>query len=147
MSARRRTVPADAGERILGVGVDLVDIQRVVDAVNSWGAGFTRRVFRPAERAYCESKVSPGRHYAARFAVKEAVSKALGTGIGARVGWRDIEVVRNPDTGAPSVRLYGAARAWARQCGADRILVSLSHAHGSAMAQAVVVGRNPPATG
>ncbi len=146
MSApRRRAAPAPAGERILGVGVDLVDIRRVSEAVKTWGPSFTRRVFRPAERAYCESRSAPGRHYAARFAVKEAVSKALGTGIGARVGWRDIEVVRDAASGAPSVKLYGAARAWARQCGAARILVSLSHTHGSAMAQAVVVGSAPAA--
>lgn len=137
---RRRSPARPAGERILGVGVDLVETGRLRQAVERWGGSFTERVFRPSERAYCEAQAAPWRHYAGRFAVKEAVSKAFGTGIGEHVGWLDIEVARNAATGAPSVRLFGRARRFAAGRGVARVLVSLAHSRDYAVAQAVLVG-------
>lgn len=130
-------------DTVLGVGVDLVELSRLRDALKQWGDKFCERVFLDAEREYCDAQAAPHRHYAGRFAVKEAVAKAFGTGIGDPIGWRDIEVVRDADTGAPSVRLRGRAREVARRRGVTRILASLSHSHGQAVAQAVVLGIPP----
>jgi holo-[acyl-carrier protein] synthase len=128
-------------EVVLGTGIDLVENDRIRDVLARWDAQFTARVFTEAERAYCESKASPVQHYAARFAIKEAVAKALRTGIGPHMGWNEIEVVRDAASGAPSVALHGAAQRYAGKIGVDRILISLSHTRNYAVAQAVVVGR------
>ena len=123
----------------LGIGVDLVENARMRAVLERWGAHFKDRIFRPAEQQYCEACGRPWQHFAGRFAVKEAVSKALGTGIGRPVGWLDIEVVRGA-SGAPTVRLHGGARALARRRGVDRVLVSLAHTRNYAVAHALVLG-------
>ncbi|MBP7274930.1 MAG: holo-ACP synthase [Kiritimatiellae bacterium] len=129
-----------ASDTVLGVGVDLVDLSRIRTAFVRWGEKFCDRVFLDTEREYCDAQASPHRHYAGRFAVKEAVAKAFGTGIGDPIGWHDIQIIRDTNTGAPSVKLLGRARELARRRGVTRILVSLSHTHGQAVAQAVVLG-------
>ncbi len=126
---------------ILGTGIDLVENERIREVLARWDAQFTARVFTDAERMYCESKAFPAQHYAARFAIKEAVGKALRTGIGPHMGWNEIEVERDVASGAPSVKLHGAAAEYARGIGVDRILISLSHTHHYAVAQAIVVGK------
>jgi holo-[acyl-carrier protein] synthase len=103
---------------VLGTGIDLVENERMQQVLRRWGGRFKNRVFLSGEQAYCETKAVPCRHYAGRFAVKEAVTKAFGTGIGTHIGWLDIEVVRSPRTGAPSVVLSGRAQALARKRGA-----------------------------
>lgn len=129
-------------EVVLGTGIDLVENERIRDVLARWDDRFTERVFTPAERAYCESKAFPIQHFAARFAIKEAVAKALRTGIGPHMGWDEIEVERDIASGAPSVRLHGAAQQYADQVGVARILISLAHTRNYAVAQAVVVGRD-----
>ncbi len=124
---------------VIGAGIDLVENDRMDEVLARWGKAFKNRVFLPAEQTYCEAKAFPPRHYAGRFAVKEAVTKAFGLGIGPLLGWRDIEVVRNPQTGAPSVRLSRRGAALARRHRVDRILVSLSHTHNYAVAHALLV--------
>ncbi len=124
---------------IRGIGLDIIEIERVRRVWTRRGDRFLRRVFSEGERAYCERARAPWRHYAGRFAVKEAVGKAFGTGIGEHVRWRDIEVVRNPDTGAPSVVLHGAAHALAQRCGVSHVLVSLSHGRAYAVGQAMLM--------
>ena len=132
-------------ESVLGIGVDLVENDRMQEMITRWGHRFLDKVFLPSEQSYCEEKAMPGRHYAGRFAVKESVSKASGTGLGPHLGLLDIEVVRNHATGAPSVRLSARARAWATSLGVGRVLVSLSHTHHYAMAQALLLASAPPA--
>ncbi len=124
---------------VLGIGVDLVETERMRDAIERWGDRFVGKIFGASERAYCEEKGEPWRHYAARFAVKEAVSKAFGTGLGEHIGWLDIEVMRDSETGAPSVRLSTRATALAARRGGGRVLVSLSHTRRYAVAQVVWV--------
>lgn len=132
---------------ILGVGVDLVETERMKNAIDKWGERFTEKVFGANERRYCEEKAESWRHYAGRFAVKEAVSKAFGTGIGEHVGWLDIEVIRDGETGAPSVRLSPRAYTMVRQRGGGDVLVSLSHTRRYAVAQAVLVASEPLSPG
>lgn len=128
-------------EVVLGTGIDLVENERIRDVLARWDVRFTERVFTSAERIYCDSKAFPVQHYAARFAIKEAVAKGLRTGIGPHMGWNEIEVERDAASGAPSVRLHGAAEQYARQIGVEKILISLAHTRNYAVAQAIVVGR------
>jgi holo-[acyl-carrier protein] synthase len=129
-----------AGERILGTGIDLVENARFRDVLSRWDERFLARVFLDQEREYCWKKAFPAQHFAGRFAIKEAVAKAFMTGIGSHFGWLDIEVVRNPATGAPSVALHGKAADYARAVGVTRILVSISHTRDYAVASAVLAG-------
>ena len=124
---------------VIGTGVDLVENDRVRDLLDRWGARFRNRVYLPSEQAYCESKAAPWLYYAGRFAVKEAVSKAFGTGIGPSLGWCDIEVIRNPLTGAPSVRLSDHGHCLANAQGVSRVLISLSHTRHFAVAHALLI--------
>jgi holo-[acyl-carrier protein] synthase len=133
-----------SGERILGTGVDLVENGRIDAMVKRWGAHFMDRVFSADEQAYCSVKAVPSRHLAGRFAVKEAVSKAFLTGIGPRFGWLDLEVARNPESGAPSVLLHGKAADYARELGVSRVMISLSHTRHYAVASAVLVSDQKP---
>lgn len=128
-----------SGEWIFGTGVDLVENDRIDAMMERWGAHFLDRVFLPEELAYCHKKAVPARHFAGRFAVKEAVSKAFRTGIGPYFGWLDIEVSRKADSGAPAVRLHGKAAAYASQLGVSRVLISLSHTRHYAVANAILV--------
>jgi holo-[acyl-carrier protein] synthase len=127
-------------ERIIGTGIDLVENARFRDVLSRWDDRFLSRVFLAHEQAYCRQKALPEQHFAGRFAIKEAVSKALMTGIGEHCGWLDIEVVRNAETGAPSVALHGKAAEYAQAIGVTRILISLSHTRDYAVASAVLVG-------
>ena len=128
-------------ERVIGTGVDLVENDRIRELIEKWGLRFKERVYLPAEQAYCDDKAAPWLYYAGRFAVKEAVSKAFGTGIGPSLGWVDIEVCRNPESGAPHVQLSPHGQALAAAQGVDRILISLSHTRHIAVAHALLIGR------
>ena len=127
--------------RVLGTGVDLVENERMAALLLRWDTRFTQRIFLAEEQRYCEGKAFPFMHFAARFAVKEAVSKAFGTGLGPSLGWLDIEVVRNEETGAPSVRLRGKAEDLARAHGVGQVLVSLSHTRQYSVATALLIAR------
>lgn len=125
---------------VLGTGIDLVENDRMREVIQRWGTKFIDRVFLPKEQEYCRMKAAPHLHYAGRFAVKEAVSKAFGTGFGPSIGLLDIEVVRNPDSGAPSVKLSKRAMRFASSRNAGDVLVSLAHTRNYAVAQAIVLG-------
>nr|PZN69698.1 MAG: 4'-phosphopantetheinyl transferase [Bacillota bacterium] len=124
---------------ILGTGVDIVAVERLARAVDRHGERFLRRVFTPAELAYCESgRRQRAQRLAARFAAKEAVLKALGIGL-REVRWTDAEVCRDA-TGRPSLRLSGRLAEIAAARGAARIHLSLSHTREYAVAQVVIEG-------
>ncbi len=136
---KRRRQPAAAAAGVLGIGVDLTENERMRATLKRWSGHFKDRVFRASEQRYCDSCAQAWRHYAGRFAVKEAVSKAFGTGIGDALGWLDIEIVRAA-SGAPAVTLHGGGAQLARQRGVRQILISLSHTRHYAVAQALLVG-------
>lgn len=131
------------GGVVIGTGIDLVETDRMDVMLKRWGRKFKDKVFLKREQKYCDAKAAPNTHYAGRFAVKEAVTKAFGTGITHQISWLDMEVVRNAETGAPSVVLSRKAQKFAESMGADRVLISLSHTKNYAVAQALLVG--PPA--
>lgn len=124
---------------ILGHGIDLVEIARVSEALERFGARFREKIFTPAERAYCEAQRNPAPHFAARFAAKEATAKALGSGIGAQAGWQEIEVLRGED-GRPTLRLSGSAAACAQGLGVSRAVLSLTHTRQLAQASVILEG-------
>ena len=124
--------------RIHGIGIDVVEVERISSAITRHGEPFLARLFTTLERAYCEEQKRPALHYAARFAAKEAVSKAFGTGIGEKVGWLDLEVTRDM-SGAPKMTLTGAAAAFAQAKGITEVQISLSHARDYAAANALAL--------
>ena len=122
--------------RILGVGVDVVEVERVQRILDRRST-FRDRVFSAEEIAYCDGKAFPARYYAARWAAREACVKALG---GVReFRWHDIRVVRTP-SGAPRLALEGSARARADRLGTTDVLVSFSHEGSVATAFCIAVG-------
>lgn len=124
--------------KILGIGVDIVETKRIESSLERFGDRFLHRVFLEGEIAYCQSMKFPARHFAARFAAKEAVSKAFGTGIGEHMGWHDIEVCRK-ERGEPCLVLHGAAELLARSLFVTDTFVSLSHSDSYAVANVVVI--------
>jgi holo-[acyl-carrier protein] synthase len=126
---------------IVGIGTDLLDVGRMARELAREGAGFRDDVFTPSEVAYCESKAHPARHFAARFAAKEACWKALG-GAAEGVSLRDVEVER-PADGPPALVLRGAAREKADGLGVTRALVSLAHTSTLATASVFLEGGAP----
>lgn len=123
---------------LFGIGIDVVEVERVGASLSEFGEKFESRIFTEAEKNYCHSMKRPVIHFAARFAAKEAVSKALGTGIGKDVSWLDIEVVR-AENGEPSIRLTGAAKRFAEKHQINTIKISLTHAEHYAAANAVAL--------
>lgn len=124
--------------KILGIGIDIVETKRIESSIERFGERFLHRVFLDDEIAYCQSMKYSSRHFAARFAAKEAVSKAFGTGIGAQIGWREIEV-RRKESGEPFIVLHGGAADLASKLAVQETMVSLSHSDDYAAANAVVV--------
>jgi holo-[acyl-carrier protein] synthase len=131
------------GGTVLGIGIDLVENKEMADILSKWKGRFKDRVFLRKEQRYCDSKALPVSHYAGRFAVKEAVTKAFGTGVGSHISWLDIEVLRDPKTGAPSVKLSPKAMRLSAKRKASSILISLAHTRHYAVAHAVLLGGAP----
>jgi len=111
---------------ITGIGIDVVQNERIRDSIQRFGDRFLNRIYTEGEIEYCKKCVQPEIHYAARFAAKEAAFKALGTGWGGGVKWKDVEVVRLP-SGRPELHLHGEALMHAASAGASRFHVSLTH--------------------
>jgi len=111
---------------IVGVGIDVIQNDRIRDSIQKFGPRFLNRIYTQTEIDYCSKCGDPTIHYAARFAAKEAGFKALGTGWAAGVKWKDIEVQKLP-FGKPELHLYGEALQRATAMGATRLHVSLTH--------------------
>jgi len=124
---------------IVGLGLDIAEVDRIEAAIVRHGAPFLERLFTPKEVSYCEKHKNKFERYAARFAAKEAAMKALGTGWSRGVRWRDIEIVREP-SGKPTLRLEGVARQIADRLGVKNISISITHSGNLALAQVVFEG-------
>lgn len=121
---------------ILGIGLDVVGLERIGDIHRRHGTAFERRICRPGE-------VKPYRgealiqHLGGLFAAKEAMFKALGTGWGQGVGFRQVEIV-HAESGAPSYRLHGVAAERAEALGATHMHLSITHEQSYAAAVAIL---------
>ena len=122
---------------ILGVGIDIIEVARVQASHKRFGERFLNRLLLADEIAYCLSHKNPAPFIAARFAAKEAISKAFGTGIGAQLGWRDMEIGRKK-SGEPFVILHGNGKKLFKSRRAKNLLISLSHTANYAAAAAVL---------
>lgn len=126
---------------VLGVGVDLIEIERIRGALEAKsGPRFEKRVFTEGEIAYSRSKADPFPHFAARFAAKEAVMKAFGTGWTAEVFWKGIEVWNN-EKGRPFIRFNGKTAELAEKTAVADVQISLAHDRGRAVAVALLLGK------
>lgn len=122
---------------MLRTGVDIIEIARVQGAVERHGARFLQRVYTAGERSDCRNRIES---LAARFAAKEAVGKALGTGIWRHgIEWTDIEVRRDPQSGAPTLHLYNAAAVKGQALCLSTWSISLSHDRERAIAFVVAL--------
>src|SRR5438874_10876878 len=119
---------------ILGMGTDLIEIERVQQSIDQFGDRFLRRIYTEGEIAYCmRKKKHSAESFAARFAAKEAGAKAIGTGISRGVSWKELEVRRLPGQ-RPELFLHGRAAEIATALGIRRLSLSLTHTRGMAMA-------------
>jgi holo-[acyl-carrier protein] synthase len=121
---------------IVGLGLDITEVDRIEAAIRRHGEAFLRRVFTEAEIAYCERHKNRFERYAGRFAAKEAAMKALGTGWRRGVRWVDIEVARN-SAGKPSLELRGVAREFADRLRVRNIALTITHSGNTALAQVI----------
>jgi holo-[acyl-carrier protein] synthase len=123
---------------IVGVGIDIVEIDRMRRILESKSDRLIERVFTTEETRYALAHVEPALHFAARIAAKEATYKALsGNPLARAVGWREIEVLLRED-GAPYLMLHGRARDRAAELAVERSLVSLTHSKTAAVAVVIL---------
>jgi holo-[acyl-carrier protein] synthase len=121
---------------IIGMGIDVAEVRRIREVIESQKERFLRRVFTEMEVEYCEQFKNKFERYAARFAAKEAAMKALGTGWSRGVRWVDLEVVRQRG-GRPTMALRGEARKIADKLGVKNVTLSITHTAEQAFAQVI----------
>jgi holo-[acyl-carrier protein] synthase len=121
---------------IVGLGIDIAEIDRIEQTIARYDRSFLERIFTPAEIAYCQRHRNAAERFAGRFAAKEAAMKALGTGWRKGVRWLDIEVTRSA-SGKPSLALAGVAREFADKLGVRHIALTITHSGNTAMARVI----------
>ena len=125
--------------KILGIGTDIVNINRLKKSLKKNNKSFKNRIFSKREIIYCEDKKNSASFYAKRFAAKEALSKALGTGIRKGINFKDIEVINNLH-GKPSIKLKGSTATFLKKkIKAKKYLIYLSLSDDAPWAQATVI--------
>ena len=108
---------------MIGIGNDIIEIDRIRNSLAQHTERMLERIFTPKEQEYCLQYKDPIPRFAGKFSAKEAIAKALGTGIGEKLSWHDIEILNEP-SGKPYVLLSKRAQ---RQFPAMQILISISH--------------------
>jgi holo-[acyl-carrier protein] synthase len=119
---------------VKGIGVDIIEIDRIAKSITDLGDHFLQKIFTPGEISYCNAKPNAFQHFAARFAAKEALSKAISTGWAGEFRWKDVEVMNEP-TGKPVLALHGGMREALSQ---SKVFVSLSHSDHHVVAMVVI---------
>jgi holo-[acyl-carrier protein] synthase len=122
---------------IIGLGLDVADIDRIANAIERYGDRFLRRIFTDGEVAYCLRRRVSAVHFAGRFAAKEAAMKALGTGHTQQVLWRDVEVIRH--AGPPQLQFHGGAARRYAAMGAQSSLLTITHSDTIALAEVLLL--------
>lgn len=125
---------------IIGIGVDIIEVERIKDILSKRGELFKQKVFSLSECEYCDKKTNSYMHYAARFAAKEAFAKAIGTGLMTDgISFIDI-IVEKDDKGNPDIALKGNAQELFKKLGGTRIHLSISHTETNAAAFVIIEG-------
>lgn len=124
---------------VKGIGVDVVQVERIVRSLERFGERMERRLFTDGELEYCRRHKDPLPHLAARFAAKEAAFKAIGTGLSGGVGWKQAEVIQ-PGGHVPRLRFSGAALERFQAMGCTGTHLTLAHDGGLAVACVVLEG-------
>jgi holo-[acyl-carrier protein] synthase len=122
---------------IYGIGVDIVKIDRIRNAVERWGEGFLHKIYTEGEIEYCYAKKVPYLSLAVRFAAKEALIKAIASEV--RASLKDIEVVTS-EGGRPYFRLYGGVKEFFDRRNITGVHLSLSHEREFGVASVVLEG-------
>lgn len=121
---------------IQGIGTDIIEVERIKDAIERHGERFLDRLFTEKEQKYCLRYKDAMPHFAGRFAAKEAIVKAFGTGLHAEMSWKEIEIV-NDSQGKPEVKLSPRLK---KSLKVVHIFLSISHCEAYATATAIVIG-------
>lgn len=124
---------------VRGIGVDIVHISRIEQALSRWGDRFRRKIFTEKELLLARNRSRQGRFFALRFAAKEAFAKALGSGIRYPVRWRDVEI-DSDHQGKPEIVLHGELKKWCKEHNIYRYHLSLSDDGDHAIAFVIIEG-------
>ena len=122
---------------ILGIGNDLIAVDRINDSWQRHGQRFLDRILSSDEQAYCLAHREPAERIAGRWAAKEACLKALGSGLIKDMKMSEIGVSNN-QLGAPQIALSGAVASYSQQFPAHTFWCSISHADGFALATVIM---------
>jgi holo-[acyl-carrier protein] synthase len=128
---------------VFGIGIDIIEIDRVQKSIEKYGEHFLNKIYTPGELEYCLNKTNKYQHFAARFAAKEAVYKALSSekdnpeseNSAANVGWQDIEILNEPN-GMPVVKVFGKIKKLLN--GERSLKISISHSRDYVTCVAIV---------
>lgn len=126
---------------VIGTGIDIVNMERIEQAMARWGDSFLDRVFTEKEILWCQRRTRPPECFATRFAAKEAFLKAIGWGLRNGIRWTDIEVENDP-MGKPSFRFYRKAKEVLTTLRIKKALLTLSHDRPYAVAQVLIEDEN-----
>jgi|YNPNPStandDraft_1061719.scaffolds.fasta_scaffold165184_2 holo-[acyl-carrier protein] synthase len=121
---------------IIGVGLDVLEVDRIRRVLARWGNRFLQRLLMPSEVEYCRRHKDVAPYVAVRIAAKEAFFKATGMGLSKGMAWRQVVVERDAH-GKPSLKLTGRAADVMKELRADAVHLTLSHA--DTIASAVVI--------
>lgn len=120
---------------IVGLGIDIIEIDRIKKSIEKYGDRFLNKVFTAEEINYCNSRFNKYQHYAARFAAKEAVYKALSSGWKQGLRWKDIEII-NDSTGMPSINPLGKFQTFLTKD--TQLKISISHSENYVTSVAII---------
>ena len=123
---------------ILGMGVDIIEIYRMRDAMKKWGDSFLTKIFTPREIKYSTARRFAPQHLAARFAAKEAVVKAFGEPNKHPIRWTEIEVL-NDEEGKPIIEFHNDALRLKKKKMVSKVVVSMAHSENYAIANVILL--------
>ena len=126
---------------IVGLGIDLIEIERIKSIYLRHGPRFTNRILTDAEQAYVLRPTDPSSRLAGRWAAKEAALKALGTGLADGIRWRDLEILPD-EKGKPVLTFHGRALERANMLRADSLHVTITHGQSMAIAEVILENRS-----
>ena len=124
---------------VLGLGIDIIEIDRIKKSIENYGERFLNKIFTQEEIIYCNNKFNKYQHYAARFAAKEAVYKALASGWKEGLRWKDIEI-QNDASGMPSINPNGKFQKFLSDN--TQLKISISHSENYVTSVAIIFKNN-----